>query len=370
MGRLRHNRLVVIHERASRDRDLKFGIFDWIDGDPASTAERYEQRLRMVGLADRLGYYAYHLAEHHGTPLGLAPSPNLFLAAAAAVTHRLRLGPMVSILPLYHPLRLVEEIGMLDQLSHGRLELGIGRGASPFEIGMFGVDPSETRAMLEEALQILRMGLAGDSIEFEGQHYRIHGARTSVRSVQQPYPPLWYPTARAENVPWAARNGLNFLDAFVSAIAAPGLDRLGLVASYEREYARQQDAPDRLNAHVRDPLRGFIRHIVVADTDAAATAIARPAFERFSERFNQLWLERAGRAPLRMNYDEFTARGFLLAGTSAAVARDLTAQQRREGGNYVVGVFAFGDMATADALTSMHHFARDVVPHLSASRVA
>jgi alkanesulfonate monooxygenase SsuD/methylene tetrahydromethanopterin reductase-like flavin-dependent oxidoreductase (luciferase family) len=277
---------------------------------------------------------------------------------------------MVSILPLYHPLRLIEETGMLDQLSHGRLELGIGRGASPFEIGMFGVQPSATRAMLEEALKILRIGLTGNSIEFEGQHYQIHGARTSVPSVQQPYPPLWYPTARAESVPWAARHGLNFLDAFVSAIAGSSMDGLGLVALYEQEYARQQDAPDRLNAHVPDPLHGFIRHIVVADSDAAANAIAHPAFERFSERFNQLWLDRAGRVPLRMNYHEFTDRGFLLAGTSATVAGELARQQRREGGNYVVGVFAFGDMATTDALTSMHHFARDVVPRISASPIA
>jgi alkanesulfonate monooxygenase SsuD/methylene tetrahydromethanopterin reductase-like flavin-dependent oxidoreductase (luciferase family) len=66
---------------------LKFGIFDWLDGDPACAADRYDQRLRMVELADSLGFYAYHLAEHHGTSLGLAPSPNLFLAAAAAATH-------------------------------------------------------------------------------------------------------------------------------------------------------------------------------------------------------------------------------------------------------------------------------------------
>jgi alkanesulfonate monooxygenase SsuD/methylene tetrahydromethanopterin reductase-like flavin-dependent oxidoreductase (luciferase family) len=98
---------------------LKFGIFDWLDGDPACAAERYDQRLRMVELADWLGFYAYHLAEHHGTPLGLAPSPNLLLAAAAAATHRLRLGPMVSVLPLYQPLRLIEELGMLDQLAIG-----------------------------------------------------------------------------------------------------------------------------------------------------------------------------------------------------------------------------------------------------------
>jgi alkanesulfonate monooxygenase SsuD/methylene tetrahydromethanopterin reductase-like flavin-dependent oxidoreductase (luciferase family) len=347
-------------------QDLTFGIFDWIDGDPAQAGERYEQRLRMVELADRAGYYAYHLAEHHGTPLSLAPSPNLFLAAAAARTGRLRLGPLVSIVPLYHPLRLIEEIGMLDQLSRGRLELGIGRGVSPFELGMFGVDSIQTRSMLDEALQILRMGLAGVTIEFEGRHYQIHGARSSVHPVQRPYPPVWYPTAHAESIGWAARQRLNFLDAFVSSFASSGEGEPSLVARYEQEYASQQSPANPINAHVAEPRRGFIRHIVIADTLSEAEAIARPAYERYVEHFNQLWLERGGFAPLRMDYREFTARGYLLAGDSVSIGQHLAAALRREGGNYVVGVFAFGDLATTHVLRSMERFAREVMPHLVA----
>ena len=340
----------------------KIGIFDWIDGDPTQAADRYDQRLQMVELADRLGYHAYHLAEHHGTPLGLAPSPNLFLAAAAARTSRLRLGPLVAIVPLYHPLRLVEEISMLDQLSRGRLDLGIGRGVSPFELGMFGIDVQDSRAMLAEALQIVLLGLEKGEIEFDGVHYRIHGARSSVTPFQRPYPPLWYPTF--ESIPWAARHGLNYLDLFASSFHGSGSDRPGMVARYEQEHALQRDAPDRLNAHVADPLRGFIRHIVIADTLDEAEAIAQPAFDRYAERFNRLWLERAGQAPLHMSYAEFTGRGFLLAGTAATVREQLMTQFGREGGNYVVGVFAFGDLATPQVLRSVDRFAREVAPRL------
>ncbi len=340
----------------------KIGIFDWIDGDPTQASERYDQRLQMVELADRLGYHAYHLAEHHGTPLGLAPSPNLFLAAAAARTTRLRLGPLVAILPLYHPLRLVEEIGMLDQLSRGRLDLGIGRGVSPFELGMFGIDAQESRAMLAEALQIVLLGLEKGEIEFDGAHYRIHGARSSVTPVQRPYPPLWYPTF--ESIPWAARHGLNYLDLFVSSFHGSGPDRPGMVARYEQERTRQVDASDRLNAHVADPLRGFIRHIVIADSLDEAEAVAHPAFDRYAERFNRLWIERGSQAPLQMSYAEFTGLGFLLAGTAATVREQLVTQSGREGGNYVVGVFAFGDLATPHVLRSVDRFAREVAPHL------
>jgi alkanesulfonate monooxygenase SsuD/methylene tetrahydromethanopterin reductase-like flavin-dependent oxidoreductase (luciferase family) len=112
---------------------LRFGVFDWVDDGDRPTADLYEDRLRMVEYADRGPFWCYHVAEHHGTPLGLAPSPNLFLAAAAQRTRRIRLGTLVNVLPLYDPVRLWEEVCMLDHLSGGRLELGIGRGGSPGE---------------------------------------------------------------------------------------------------------------------------------------------------------------------------------------------------------------------------------------------
>ena len=90
---------------------LKFGIFDWIDHNRnLSLAETYEQRLRMLELADEAGIWCFHQAEHHGTPLAIAPSPNLFLAAAAQRTQRIRLSPMVQLLPLYNPIRNIEEV--------------------------------------------------------------------------------------------------------------------------------------------------------------------------------------------------------------------------------------------------------------------
>src|ERR1044071_7174553 len=96
---------------------VQFGIFDWLDESGRAIGETYEERLRMLELADRSGFYAYHLAEHHATELSTVPSPHLFLAAAAQRTTRLRLGPLSVILPLYEPIRLLEEIAMLDQLS-------------------------------------------------------------------------------------------------------------------------------------------------------------------------------------------------------------------------------------------------------------
>ena len=107
---------------------MEFGVFDHLDRYDGALADYYEDRLKIAEAYDRAGFHAYHLAEHHSTPLGMAPSPSVFLAAVAERTRRLRFGPLVWPVPLHHPLRLIEEICMLDQLSGGRLDIGFGRG--------------------------------------------------------------------------------------------------------------------------------------------------------------------------------------------------------------------------------------------------
>ena len=134
---------------------IEFGVFDHLDNDHLPMNQYYEERLKVIELYDRFGFHAWHVAEHHATPLGMAPSPNLFLASVAQRTRTLRFGPLVYTLGLYHPLRLVEEICMLDTLSGGRLELGVGRGASPYEAAFFGVDPKTSADRFEEILEIL-----------------------------------------------------------------------------------------------------------------------------------------------------------------------------------------------------------------------
>src|SRR5215470_9591036 len=124
---------------------MQFGVFDHLERNDLALGDYYEARLRIVEAYDRLGFYGYHVAEHHSTPLGMAPSPSVFLAAVAQRTRRLRFGPLVYALPLYHPLRMIEEICMLDQMSRGRLEIGFGRGSVPAELIYYGQDPAEAQ---------------------------------------------------------------------------------------------------------------------------------------------------------------------------------------------------------------------------------
>src|ERR1700692_2210191 len=137
---------------------MEFGVFDHLNRTGQSLPDFYEDRLKITEAYDRLGFYAYHVAEHHGTPLGMAPSPSVFLAAVAQRTRQLRFGPLVYALPLYHPLRLIEEICMLDQMSGGRLEIGFGRGSSPSELIYYGQDPEKSQKIYAEALEL---GIAG-----------------------------------------------------------------------------------------------------------------------------------------------------------------------------------------------------------------
>src|SRR5499433_215535 len=163
-----------------------------MDDSGVPLGKQIEDRFSLIEAYDRCGFYAYHLAEHHGTPLGLAPSPGIFLAAVAQRTKRLRFGPLAYSLPLYHPIRLLEEICMLDQMSGGRFELGVGRGISPHELAYYGVEPGKAQAMYVEALQVLLTGLSAKTLTFVGQHYAFRDVPIEMQPVQRPHPPLWY----------------------------------------------------------------------------------------------------------------------------------------------------------------------------------
>src|SRR5260370_11061341 len=119
---------------------MRFGIFDHRDDSGRPLGTHFEERLKLIEAYDRAGFYGYHLAEHHNTPLGYAPSPGIFLSAVAQRTKQLRFGPMVYLLPLYHPLPLIDEICILDPMKGGRVLYCVRRGLSPIEGGCYALD--------------------------------------------------------------------------------------------------------------------------------------------------------------------------------------------------------------------------------------
>ena len=146
----------------------------------------------MLQAAEAAGFYGYHLTEHHATPLSMTPSPSIFLAAAARETRRIRLGTLLYLLPLYHPLRLLEELCMLDHLSGGRLDIGVGRGISPMEFDAFDVDFERSGSDYEHAFNVLYQGFTRDRLDYTCDRYTFKDVPVVIRLLQRPHPLFWY----------------------------------------------------------------------------------------------------------------------------------------------------------------------------------
>ncbi len=336
---------------------IDIGVFDHVDRGDGSLGELYENRLKLIEAYDRLGIRTYHLAEHHATPLGMAPQPGVFLAAVAQRTRRLRFGPLVYTLSLHHPLRVVEEICMLDQMSGGRLELGVGRGISPHEVSYYGVDPAKAQAIYIEALAVILKGLGAETLSFDGAFFKFRDVPIEMRPVQLPHPPLWYGLARPDGLPWVVANKVNIV-----CNGPPALVRQ-ITDGYRQTWAEAGCSADEL------PLMGMTRTVVIAETEREALEVARRAHKRWHQSFFKLW-EKHGTRPMNAfypdNFDEAQQRGFGIAGTPGLV-RDVLQQQLAEARtNYLVCRFAFGDMTLAESRRSVELFARAVMPELSA----
>ena len=252
---------------------LEFGIFDHIEPAPGLSLDQiYRGRLQLLERYDAAGFYAYHLAEHH-TPAvhSLAPSQNVFLAAASQRTRRLRLAPCVYVLPLHHPLRLIEEICMLDHLSDGRLEVGVGRGGV-LEAYFWGSDSDVERnqARYLEILNVVRRGLSHDELTYKGEFYAFEALPMRLRPKQRPYPPMWY----MRNVETAARDGMN-------AIIVGSLDSFEANVQRYRALWEAHHGTGGRTVQGAEPKIGLVNHIVLADTDDEAIALATPAWREY-----------------------------------------------------------------------------------------
>jgi alkanesulfonate monooxygenase SsuD/methylene tetrahydromethanopterin reductase-like flavin-dependent oxidoreductase (luciferase family) len=334
---------------------MKFGIFEHMDDSGVPLGQQIAERMRLVEAYDRFGFYAYHLAEHHGTPLGLAPSPGVIMAAVAQRTQRLRFGPLVYLLPLYHPLRLIEEICMLDHMSGGRLELGVGRGVSPVEVGLYGVDPAEGPRRFPEALHLIKQGLTSDVLTFKGEFYEFANVPMVLKPVQKPHPPLWYGLNTPDATVWAAKERANI----ATLVPAPAARRV--IDRFREECGK--------NGHPAGaaPLAGIIRHMVLAETADEALRIAERAYRRWYRHLAFLWTQRGLKVPMAVPMPEeigaLITAGGAFAGTPAAARAYIAEQIETSGANYFICDISFGDVTLDEAMRTVEMLGREVMPH-------
>ena len=215
--------------------------------DPKVAAQTYAEHLDAWVELERLGYDGVAFNEHHVTPYGLMNSPNLIAASAAQRTRRLKLLIYANLLPIHEPLRLAEEIAMLDCLSDGRIICGIARGA-PREYRVFNVPLDESRARFDECYAIMRQAWTKESFSFAGRFHSYRDVAIWPRPMQQPHPPVWMPVSRSkDSIEWAAAN-----DIPITPGIAAGPMREDTVRYYAACLARQgrKITPDHLNITV------------------------------------------------------------------------------------------------------------------------
>jgi alkanesulfonate monooxygenase SsuD/methylene tetrahydromethanopterin reductase-like flavin-dependent oxidoreductase (luciferase family) len=337
---------------------MRFAIFDQMERLDTPLHQVYQDRLALLEAADQAGFWCYFKSEHHMTPLDTAPSISTWLAAVAVRTTRMRVGSMVHLLPFYHPIRLLEEIAMLDHLSGGRLELGVGRGISPPEHEMWGLEPALARQRSEETLEIILAGMTSNTLNYEGRFWRFEGVPLEVCPLQKPHPPLWYPG----NIEFAGRRGLNTL-------TAGSVERVTETVTRFRELNRQHGG-DPHRVHGDRPSRiGLNLRVLVTEDERQARKRAQGSWKCFDRNLTTLWrqagiTELPGNPTADGDFDKALALGTAFAGTPAMLLERLEGY-RHIGIDPLVLCFDWGNLSATETRRSLDLVAEHVMPALA-----
>jgi alkanesulfonate monooxygenase SsuD/methylene tetrahydromethanopterin reductase-like flavin-dependent oxidoreductase (luciferase family) len=297
--------------------------------------------------SEALGFTGIFFSEHHVPRYSMGPVPNLLLAAVAARTQRVRLGVLASTLPMHAPWRLAEECSMLDNLSGGRLEIGVARGASPDEPAVVGVSPDEIEPRFDEGLTVLRRCFNEYEIDFDGRFTQLKKFSLFPRLYQQPTPPFWIPVMSARSATRAAQAG--------DRVCA-GLHRTVVIKDIfdaYRDAAARQDSEQGSGDHA--PSLAIRRHMVIAPTDAEAEAL--------SQQHKQILLAHVEALTHLVSEDEF------IFGSPSTVTDQILHQCRSTGAGHIV-LTQFGTLPRAAAEQTITLFGQDVLPRLSAANSA
>src|SRR5262245_19218016 len=345
---------------------MEFGLFFLMQRDEAwSERSVYESGLAQMLAAESLGYSSVWIAEHHFNDCGLCPAPPVLAAFVAARTTTLRLGMGVSLLPLHHPVDLAEQLAVLDVVSDGRLDVGIGRGGTLQDYQTFQSDRADARARVEEGIAVMQRSWSGAPFDFAGRFHSADRLHVRPRPVQPPHPPVYIAANSEDSVRSAARLGFPTLSSFF--VAVPELQRR------HRLYREVALAGGRPEGEVDDLARRSwgMRVVHVAPTrDEAIRAIESP-FMGYQRKMALLRSDSTGgsvpdsfdRTLVRLRpFEEYVAAGWTLIGTPDEVRDGLRQYLEATGYRRVLLLMSVPGLPTDLALRSMRLFAERVAP--------
>jgi alkanesulfonate monooxygenase SsuD/methylene tetrahydromethanopterin reductase-like flavin-dependent oxidoreductase (luciferase family) len=247
---------------------VKVGVlqfFGWLDRS-VPLASIYDMALERIAIMDTTGYDAVWLAEHHFSSFSVCPSVHMMGVMAAARTKRLRIGTGVSLAPFYNPLRLAEEVALLDVLSGGRVNWGAGRGFERSEFKAFGVPGEESASRFHETVDIVLKAWTNERLSYQGKYYSYDGVEVLPKPLQTPHPPVWMASGSIPAIDWAAANGFSIL-------MDPHASRTDLIAK-RRHYGEKLAAAGHSDA---DRVIPMARLIAIDETAGKAREVARRA---------------------------------------------------------------------------------------------
>ena len=348
---------------------MDFGLFFLMQRDEQWAEQAvYDSDLEQMLAAESLGYHSVWIAEHHFNDYGLCPAPPVLAAFLAARTTTLRFGMGVSLLPLHHPVDLAEQLAVLDVVSGGRLDVGIGRGGTLQDYQTFQSDRADARARVEEGIALIQQCWRGVPFDFAGQFHSAEQVHVRPRPAQRPHPPLYIASNSEDSVLSAARLGLPTLSSFFVPI-----DELQRRRHLYRETAR---AAGRSDAEIEGLERRSwgMRDVHVAPSRDEALRTIEPPFMSYQRKMAVLRSNSTGgsvpnsfdRTLLRLRpFEEYLATGWTLLGTPDEVRDGLQQYLEATGYQRVLLVMALPGLPTAAALRSMRLFASEVAPTMT-----
>jgi alkanesulfonate monooxygenase SsuD/methylene tetrahydromethanopterin reductase-like flavin-dependent oxidoreductase (luciferase family) len=318
--------------------------------------EFYQKMFVQMEEMDRLGYEHIWVTEHHFAMYGgTLPHPPTFMAAVARTTKRIRLGGAINVLPLHNPIDVAESYAMVDVISNGRLEFGIGKGSEGHEYKKFGFDQSQSTGRLYEGTQVIQQAWSDKPVNFTGEFFSYQNVPVYPKPVQRPHPPIWVGCARSEDsFRWAGENGFHLMTLpylYREAHMLPGF-----IKTYREGLTKNGYDP-----MATDILGKF--HIYVSSSLDKAMEEAGPYITYYydvhkaadpSRKEQGLLLQRDTKTQLE--------QGFVLAGDPKRVADTIRKWSEEVGLTTISGTFYFGGMPQEMAMKNIRLFAEKVLP--------